>query len=508
MPLFDLLDMTAQADGDRIAVGTGTSAQSHARLRESASGVAAVVDAAGAHSVVLIAQNSVLTPALLFGADAAGVPFVPLNYRLSDEALRALVARSPGALVVAEAPVVERLGPVDAARVMSPEAVARESVGRDGPDGTTADLDGTDEGVAITLFTSGTTGPPKAALLRRRHLLSYVLSTVDFLGAEPTETALVSVPPYHVAGMMGVLSSVYAGRRLVFLSAFDARDWVDLAEAEDVTHAMVVPTMLSRILDVVEDGGHTLPSLQHLSSGGGRMPRRVIERALRLLPHVGFVNAYGLTETSSTIAVLGPEDHREASRSTDPAVTARLDSVGRPLPTVELVVRSADGSSVPTGGVGEIWVRGEHIAGEYAEHRDLSADGWFRTRDRGRLDADGYLYLDGRLDDVIVRGGENIAPIEVESALLEQPEIVDAAVFGVPDEEWGEIVAAAVVLREDAVLDAVTIRERVRARVRSSRTPARITVVDELPYNETGKLLRRVLRDEVVGSTASRGTRT
>jgi acyl-CoA synthetase (AMP-forming)/AMP-acid ligase II len=260
---------------------------------------------------------------------------------------------------------------------------------------------------------------------------------------------------------------------------------------------MIVPTMLGRLLDELERSGRTLPCLRHLSSGGGRMPRQVIERALRMLPHVDFVNAYGLAETSSTITVLGPEDHREAATSTDPTIANRLSSVGRPLPSVELQVRSAGGEPLPTGEIGEFWVRGEYIAGEYAGRRDLSDDGWFRTKDRGWQDAAGYLYLDGRLDDVIVRGGENIAPAEVEDALLTQPEIVEAAVFGAPDEEWGEAVVAAVVLREPSALEPETIRERVRGVLRSSRTPARIVIVPELPYSDTGKLLRRVLRDTV-----------
>ncbi|ODU07637.1 MAG: AMP-dependent synthetase [Pseudonocardia sp. SCN 72-86] len=499
MSLIDLLDMVADADGGRVAVGAGGSATTYAELREAALAVAGHVRTAQAGSVVLIAPNSDSIPAVLFGADAAGVPFVPVNYRLSDEALGALVARNPGALVITGPGVVERLGSLDAAGVLSLDEVRTWAPTGEGSPA----ADGDGDGVAITLFTSGTTGPPKAALLRRRHLMAYVLANVDFLSADESEAALISVPPYHIAGMMSVLSSVHAGRRLVYLSSFTAESWVDVVATEGVTHAMVVPTMLTRILDVLEEGERELPTLKHLSSGGGRMPRSVIERALRLLPRVDFVNAYGLTETSSTIALLGPEDHREAAASTDPAIAARLGSVGRPLPSVELVVRDADGTPVVSGQVGEIWVRGDHIAGEYAGGRDLSPDGWFRTRDRGWLDAGGYLYLDGRLDDVIVRGGENIAPAEVEDVLLEQTEIIDAAVFGVPDEEWGEIVVAAVVLREGVLVDPDTIRERVRSRLRSSRTPSRITVVAELPYNETGKLQRRVLRESFMRSASA-----
>ena len=194
----------------------------------------------------------------------------------------------------------------------------------------------------MLLFTSGTTGEPKAAILRHRHLSSYIMSTLEFMGADEDECALVSVPPYHVAGISAVLSSVYVGRRMVQLAQFDAEAWVHLARDEGVTHAMVVPTMLGRILDVVEREGEPLPALRNLSYGGGRMPVPVIERALTLLPHVDFVNAYGLTETSSTIAILSPDDHRAAVASDDPLVRARLGSVGRPSPAVEVSIRDDD----------------------------------------------------------------------------------------------------------------------------------------------------------------------
>jgi len=264
-----------------------------------------------------------------------------------------------------------------------------------------------------------------------------------------------------------------------------------------VSHAMVVPTMLNRILDVLESDGKGLPSLRSLSYGGGPMPVPVIERAMRLLPDVGFVNAYGLTETSSTIALLGPDDHREAFRSSDPAVRARLGSVGRPLPTLEVSVRDLDGKPVAAGEVGEIWVRGEQVSGEYLGRALSQDDGWFHTRDAGHLDEAGFLYVHGRLDDVIVRGGENLSPGEIESALVEHPAVAAAAVVGIPDTEWGEKVVAAVVLHEGAEVTEEQLRDHVRARLRSARTPEHIQIRGDLPFNETGKLLRRVLREEL-----------
>jgi fatty-acyl-CoA synthase len=178
--------------------------------------------------------------------------------------------------------------------------------------------------------------------------------------------------------------------------------------------------------------------------------------------------------------------------------------VGRPLPTLELEIRDPLGNPLPTGETGEIVVRGEQVAGEYLGRSALTDDGWFPTNDSGRLDADGFLYVEGRLDDVIVRGGENMSPGEIEDVLLDHPDVAEAGVTGVPDDEWGEAVAAAVVLHPGAAAGEAELQAWVRERLRSSRTPVLIDVRTSLPYNETGKLLRRVLKSELAELAASR----
>ncbi|MCW0216465.1 MAG: AMP-binding protein [Pseudonocardia sp.] len=484
-----LLEMVADAAGDRRAVGALTYGDLHARARAVAGGLSGL----GVGNVGFVDEYSETVPVLFYASAMAGLPFVPLNYRLSDDALRAALARIAPAVVVAGPEQRDRCAGIDGITVLGADELP------------TGPLDSVGPGdVSVLLFTSGTSGEPKAAVLRPDHLTSYVLSTVDFLGAGEDEAQLVSVPPYHIAGISTVLTSLFAGRRIVVLPAFSPAAWVDLVTAESVTHAMVVPTMLGRILDVLAERGESLPALRHLSYGGGRMPAPVVERALALLPHVDLVNAYGLTETSSTIAVLGPQDHRDAISSEDPAVRARLGSVGRPLPTVELEIRDADGAVVPVGEPGEIFVRGEQVSGEYLSHTATDDDGWFPTRDRGYLDAEGYLFLDGRSDDVIVRGGENLSPGEIEDALLTHPLVDDVMVLGVPDVEWGEVPVAAIVptgpVADEAALEQ-ELREYVRERLRSAKTPARIFVRDELPHTETGKALRRVLRTELAAET-------
>jgi acyl-CoA synthetase (AMP-forming)/AMP-acid ligase II len=496
--LTSLLDIAVDALGDRVALaGADGASFTYLDLRARADMAGRHLQGREAERLVVVDVNSEAVPIGLFAAARAGIPYVPVNYRLADAQLFAVLGRAAPGLAVVEASVPERLGgPVDGLPLMS----RAEFLSAEGPDVPPAGFDPDDP--AVLLFTSGTTGEPKAAVLRHRHLTSYVLETVEFLGAGEEEATLVSVPPYHIAGMAAVLSSVWAGRRLVYLPQFSPEAWVDLATAQAVTHAMVVPTMLGRILDVLEARHESLPSLRHLSYGGGRMPVALVERALTQLPNVGLVNAYGLTETSSTIAVLGPDDHREAVASDDPAVRVRLGSVGRPLPTLQVEIRDPHGALVGPGEHGEVWVRGEQVSGEYlGRAAALSADGWLATNDAGWIDADGFLFVEGRLDDVIVRGGENLSPGEIEDVLLAHPSVADCAVVGVPSEQWGEAVAAVVVVVEGLDGDADELRAWVAERLRSTRAPERVEFRTELPYNDTGKLLRRVLKAELAGGT-------
>jgi acyl-CoA synthetase (AMP-forming)/AMP-acid ligase II len=229
------------------------------------------------------------------------------------------------------------------------------------------------------------------------------------------------------------------------------------------------------------------------------MPLPTVQRALTLWPTVAFTNAYGLTETSSTIALLGPEDHREAHNHPDPLIARRLDSVGRSLPTVEVEIRAEDGTVLGPNQLGEIHVRGPQVSGEYQGRKLTDDDGWFPTRDSGFIDDDGFLFLAGRIDDVVVRGGENISPGEVEAVLLESDGVEDVAVVGVPSVEWGETLAAAVVRKAGSSVTENFLQALVRQKLRSSRVPEHILFVEALPYNDLGKLLRREVKGLFAG---------
>ncbi len=495
MNLFTLLEMAADAMGDRIAISHGEHDMTYAELLIAARRAAAQVHAAGATRLAYLAVNGPAAPVALFGAALAGVPYVPINYRLTDAEIAALLARIPGALLVND---VETPGWASAndgdpgVTLVSVMAFIGETLlyAGDAPDN--------DRSIAVELFTSGTTGAPKAAILRHDNLMAYILGSVDFMGADEDDAAIVTVPPYHVAGISAVLSSVYAGRRMVQLPAFDPGDWLMLAARHRISNAFLVPTMLQRLVEHLGKTPPDLPALRALAYGGGRMPPAIVERAMELLPRVDFTNAYGLTETSSTIALLDPADHRAARAASDPALRARLGSVGRALPMVDIAIRDEAGAVLPPGEAGLVFVRGDQVAGEYHGLGSLlDSEGWFPTRDRGWMDDAGYLFLDGRADDVIVRGGENISPGEIEAVLSDHPDVRDVAVVAMPDEQWGEAVAAVVVLAPGSTVTEAALQALVRDRLRSSRVPALVRFVEALPYNETGKLLRRVVRDQL-----------
>ncbi|WP_067679390.1 class I adenylate-forming enzyme family protein [Nocardia miyunensis] len=487
-----VLDMAVSVHPDRLAVGRHAAGMTYQQLSDAASRGAAVLTGYGAAHVVFVGVNGPVLPVLTFAAARAGIPIAPLNYRLAAGQLRDLIGQLDRPVIVADPAYRDNLDGV-ADTVLTTERFlelahsAGPAVADTAPDDTTA----------VVLFTSGTTSAPKGVLLRHQHLLSYLLNTVEFGSAAAEDATLVSTPPYHIAGMGAVLSNVYAGRRMVYLPDFTPQGWLDIVREEGITGAMVVPTMLARVVEHLNGAPGDAPRLASLAYGGARMPQPVLERALEAFPDTGFVNAYGLTETSSTIGVLGPDDHRAALA--DPAIRARLSSVGRIVPGMQAQIRDENDAVLADGETGLLWVRGAQVSGEYmGKGSALDADGWFPTRDQARIE-DGYLYIGGRADDTIIRGGENIAPAEIEDVLVQHGDVREVAVIGIPDDEWGERICAVIVPNAEVHADADAVRTWCRERLRGSRTPDEVVFVAELPRTATGKLVRRDLVARVAG---------
>lgn len=358
-----------------------------------------------------------------------------------------------------------------------------------------------DEDVTILMYTAGTTGRPKGVPMTHNSYGIYVLENVDPASPDVEEKNLLTVPLYHVAGFQALLAAVYGGRTVVMMRQFEVSEWMDAVQKEKANRAMLVPTMLKRVIDSPDFSKFDLSSLRVITYGAAPMPFEVIKKAIEVLPHVRFINAFGQTETSSTITTLGPEDHVITGTPEEKAKKLkRLEcSIGRPMPDVEMKVVDADGNELPPGQVGEFVARGPRIMKGYFKDDEktkkaFTADGWLRTSDTGYRDEEGYFYLAGRGDDMIIRGGENISPEEVENAIYSHPAVEEAAVIGVPDPEWGQEPKAIVVLKKGAQATAEEIMEHCRKKLASFKRPRAVVFVDELPRNQMGKILKKDLR--------------
>jgi len=353
------------------------------------------------------------------------------------------------------------------------------------------------------MYTAGTTGRPKGVPLTHNSFSTYVLENVTPVDIEIEETNILTVPLYHVAGVQAVMAAVYGGRTIAMMRQFDVKGWLNIVQEQKVNRAMLVPTMLKRVVDDPDLATFDLSSLKVITYGAAPMPFEVIKKAIELFPNVMFINAFGQTETASTITTLGPEDHVITGSEEEKAKKLKRlqSSIGKPMADVQIKIVDDDGEEVPTGVIGEMLAKGPRVMSGYWKDEEktakaLTPDGWLHTSDKASIDEDGYIFLAGRGDDMIIRGGENISPGEVEDVLYAHPSIEDAAVIGVPDPEWGQEPKAVVVLKKGHSATAENIMEFCRGNLASFKRPRYIVFIDELPCTSTGKVLKRDLRDK------------
>jgi acyl-CoA synthetase (AMP-forming)/AMP-acid ligase II len=445
-----------------------------------------------------------------FAAAKLGAIFVPLNFRAKADELAYMIGNSEIKILfvgsryldmikgmLPQLPSVKECISIDPESGSSYENLIHSS----SPDDVFCEVG--DEDITILMYTSGTTGRPKGVPLRHSAFVTYVLDNVEPANPDIGERNLLTVPMYHVAGIQAMLAAIYGGRTLVLMRQFEVKEWIETIEREQVTRAMLVPTMLKRVIDDAEFGQHDLSSLKVITYGAAPMPFEVIHKAIGVLPWVRFINAFGQTETASTITTLGPEDHRiEGTEEEKQKKLKRLtSSIGKPLPDVEVKIVDEEGKSLPALQVGEILAKGPRIMTGYWQDEQktsqvMTKDGWLRTNDMGWMDEEGYIYLAGRGDDMIIRGGENISPEEVEDVLRSHPKVDEAAVIGVPDPEWGQQPRAIVVLKKGEGATSEEIIEHCRSRLAGFKRPRSVIFVDSLPRNPMGKVLRKNLREE------------
>ncbi|MCK9494812.1 MAG: long-chain-fatty-acid--CoA ligase [Dehalococcoidia bacterium] len=518
MNTAEFLTISAAIVPDRTAIVGPSERVSYQELQTRVNKLAQAMQALGVQkgeNVGVMAVNCPEFVEIYYATASLGATLVPLNFRAKAEELTYMVESTDvTTLFVAERywpiwegiasslPAVRNVVTLDFERDGSQSFAALRASGEDIP--VFAETD--DKDATLIIFTSGTTSLPKGVVLSYQALTALVVNTQS--PADPTidpQVVLVSVPFFHIAGATTMMSAVFSGRTLVILPAFDPKQWLEMAQSEGATHAFLVPTMLKRVMEVENFEDYDLSKLELITYGAAPMPFEVVRRAVDLFSpqgkNVGLMNSYGQTEATGSMTFLGPDDHRlDGTPEENEKKIERLRSVGRPMPDMEIGILAPDGRRLPVNEPGEICIRGDRVMRGYNKRDEDTAgalvDGWLHTGDVGKIDEDGYLFITGRIKDMVIRGGENIAPAEIEQVLEDHPGIQEAAVIGVPDVEWGEVVKAILVPVSGATLPSEDdLTGYVKSRLASYKAPAMYQWVEELPKNHLGKILKNELRD-------------
>ena len=509
-PRYDTLGamIRGQADrlGDKIALRCGERETSYSGVLSLAESVAGALISSGivrGDRIGWLGKNSDLYYPLLLGTALAGAVMVPLNWRLADPEIDWLLADAAVRLLFlgeereGEAERFElRVTGLDECVVVegsdqsrSFEAFLARSSGSvflpaEDPDAT-----------ALQLYTSGTTGQPKGALLSHRALLYFrslpADEQPDWNRWTEDDVSLVAMPQFHIGGTGFGLQTLCAGATGIVMREFDAGAVLSFIERERLSKLFIVPSAMQMLQRHPSAPSIDYTRIRTIAYGASPIPLAQLRDALKLFC-CGFVQQYGMTESAGTICALPPGDH-------DADGNARMLSAGKALPWCDIAILDARGAGLPAHSSGEIALRGPTLMAGYWKRPDetsaaFTPDGWFRTGDAGYLDERGYLFVVDRVKDMIVSGGENVYPAEVEKALVEHPEVAEAAVIGIPDDRWGEAVHAVVVLGDDSTLDCGALRAWLRGRIAGFKIPKAIDFAEALPRNAGGKILRREVR--------------
>ncbi len=506
--LADIPRVHSAEKGERIATSFEGRLTTHADFNRHSSQIANAMLAAGVKPgdrVAHVGKNTDLYFELLFACFKTGVILVPIVWRLAPPEVAYIVQDSQAKLLFVGPEFIDlgrrvaqdapELKGVIAMEGGAPEWPAFEAW-RDAQPDTDPRLDSKTGDVVLQLYTSGTTGRPKGAMLTHDNFL-VIRRLQDTEGEEwlrcyEDDVGLLAMPNGHIGGTGYAILVMYYGVKAVITREFDPMQVLDMIENEGVNMFFMVPAALQFVVRQPRARQVDYSRLRTIAYGASPIPLALLQECMEVFK-CGFAQLYGLTETTGTATALPPHDH-------DPKGSPRMRSAGKALPGVELAILDDEGKALPPGEIGEIAIRGAPIMKGYwnlpeATANAISADGWFRSGDAGYMDADGYLYVHDRMKDMIITGGENVYPAEVEDAVYGHPAVSEAAVIGVPSEKWGEEVKAIVALKPGQSATEAEIIAWARERIAAFKTPKSVEFVDALPRNASGKILRRMLRE-------------
>lgn len=491
--LADILRKQAAATPDGVAVVQDGTPVTYRELNEASTRVARALLADGVAAgdrVAVIVPNSAQFLELLFGVAKIGAIASIVGDRLSRAEVLSILERvEPTVVVGLHEALVETVR--GARRTVASAADYEAWIGAF--DAVDPEVQVDSAAPVVMQFSSGTTGQPKGILLTARGIGFALAGLQGQLELGPTSVALAPVPFSHITGMGLALVSLLGGSTLVLDVSTDPVEFVQQLVGRRVSHAVMVPTLVQRLVQSPVVRSLDWSALKYIVYGGAPMPLSTIQDATEILG-CRFVQSYGLTESTGAVTVLSPEDHLAAG-----AAEHRLRSVGRPTPGCPIrIVDPATLEDMPPGAVGEVLIGGPQLmAGYYGNASatdEVIVDGWLRTGDGGSFDSDGYLYLHDRLKDMIISGGENVYPAEVESVISGMDGVAEVAVVGVASEKWGESPYAVIVRMPDSDIDEDAVIRHVRSELARYKCPVGVSFVDVLPRNASGKLLKRTIR--------------
>ncbi|MBM7631149.1 class I adenylate-forming enzyme family protein [Geomicrobium sediminis] len=432
----------------------------------------------------------------LLACSKLNVTFVPLNYRGKYAELQQMVEDSGARVIVSERRYRELADDLNTHCRTIEQVISAEEVyvGQE----PLAVTQGANDDLAYLIFTSGTTSQPKPVMITSKTIANFlsVYPNADSIGKT---VSLLHAPNFHIAGLLNALLSLVGTNHIAMLRQFDARQWLQAVEDVNVTKTFLAPTMMKLITDTLQERQYDLSSLQSIVYGSAKAQLPVLEAFMNGLPEqTAVTHVYGMTETLSTITLLGSDVHDEHRKRPTEQTKRRIQSVGKPLPDVEIQIWDSEGQVLPANEVGTVVARTSRTMQGYYNRPEATAKalqgGWYVSSDAGYLDEEGYLYVEGRLDDMIIRGGENIAPNEIEEVLLLHEGVYDVSVVPRVSETWGqEIVAVIVPSHAKNTYSEKELQEHVRQHLSSFKVPSACHFVDELPRNATGKILKQPL---------------